>query len=461
MWQAYPFTNNDICCQKTSLSFVDAVWEIFGPLLRGVPTVLVSGEQVRDPRDLIEKLARHDVTRLVLVPSLLRSLLDLDTQLGARLPTLNLWSSSGEAPSPELLRRFQAVFPDCTLLNLYGSSEVAADATCYEVPTGSEAVTRVPIGHPIANMQVYILDQRLSLLPVGVPGEIYIGGIGVARGYQGRADLTAERFIPDPIGKEPGGRLYRTGDRARYLADGTIEYLGRMDQQVKIRGYRVEIGEVEAILKRDERLRDAVLQLWQDPSGEKRLVAYLVSAQETPPSAQDLRNMLQQYLPTYMLPSAFVFLDKLPLLPNGKLNRQVLPSPQLERAGLEASDQEPRSSTEEVLVTIWSEVLHLERVGRHENFFELGGDSILTIQVVTRAMRAGLRLTARHLFQYQSIAELASVAESIESIPQQDPEPQENEQSVTAFPLADLNANELNKLASLLGKMTSTEEPSR
>ncbi|GHO56593.1 non-ribosomal peptide synthetase [Ktedonobacter robiniae] len=459
MWQTYPFVDDEICCQKTSLSFVDAVWEIFGPLLQGVPIVLIPRAQLQDPHDLIETLASQNVTRLVLVPSLLQSLLDLDTQIGAHLPGLKLWSVSGEALSRELVQRFQVALPGATLLNLYGSSEVAADATCYELPAGTQPATKVSIGRPIANMRVYILDAQLSPLPVGVPGEIYIGGIGLARGYQGRADLTAERFVPDPFSKESGERLYRTGDRARVLSDGILEYLGRIDQQVKIRGIRIEIGEIEAILMRDERLRHAALQVGQAPSGEKRLVAYLVASQEPSPSAQDLRARLLQHLPAYMLPAAFVFLDALPLLPNGKLDRQALPAPQLERVDLEEGDQEPRTPTEEVLASIWAEVLHLERVGRHENFFELGGDSILTIQIVTRAMRAGLRLTARNLFQYQTIAELARAIESAESVPEHDePEVQEHEQP---FPLADLDAKEFSKLASLLGKMTSTEEPPR
>ncbi|GCE07388.1 non-ribosomal peptide synthetase [Dictyobacter aurantiacus] len=457
MWRSYPFAADEICCQKTSLSFVDAVWEIFGPLLQGVPTVLISREQLREPRDLVETLSGQRVSRLVLVPSLLQGLLDLDERLGERLPALKLLSCSGEVLTLPLLRRFQQAFPGCTMLNLYGSSEVAADATCYEVPAGSAPATHVSIGRPIANLRVYILDQQMVLLPVGVAGELYIGGAGVARGYQGRADLTAERFLPDPFSSEPGGRLYRTGDRARYLPDGSIEYLGRSDQQIKLHGFRIELEEVAAALRRDGRLREVALQLWHDPAGEPRLVAYLVAGAEPPPTVQELRAGLQRQLPAYMLPALFVFLDQLPLLPNGKLNRQALPAPHPERQDPNDDDQQPQSPVEEALAAIWCEVLHLKHVGRRQSFFELGGDSILTIQVVTRALRQGLQLSARQIFQHQSIAELAAVVEHSDEFDEQE----EAEEAQGEFPLADLNPGELGTLASLLGKMSNTEEPSR
>ncbi|MFN3432639.1 MAG: amino acid adenylation domain-containing protein, partial [Candidatus Sericytochromatia bacterium] len=234
MWEAFPFAPGEVACLKTTLSFVDAVWEVFGPLLRGVPGVIVPEDVVRDPARFVATLAEAGVTRLVLVPSLLRLLLTECPDLAARLPRLGLWVVSGEALSPDLAQAFHAALPGRTLLNLYGSSEVAADATYQVVPPGAE---RVAIGRPIANTQVHVLDANLRPVPVGVAGELCVGGAGLARGYWQAPELTSERFVASPFGP---GRLYRTGDRARWLADGTLEYLGRLDRQLKLRGQRIE-----------------------------------------------------------------------------------------------------------------------------------------------------------------------------------------------------------------------------
>ncbi|HET8846578.1 MAG TPA: non-ribosomal peptide synthetase, partial [Ktedonobacteraceae bacterium] len=476
MWQTYPFAPGEVCCQKTSLSFVDAVWEIFGPLLQGVPTVLLPKELLQSPDEFIETLASKGITRLVLVPSLLQALLNLDSNLQERLPQLKLWTTSGEALSLELLQRFQERMPASTLLNLYGSSEVAADATCYEVPAHVGIATHVAIGRPVANTQVYILDAYHCPVPPGVPGELYIGGAGVARGYLDRPDLTAERFIPHPFSQEPGQRLYRTGDRVRYLSGGEIEFLGRTDYQVKIRGFRIEAGEVEAALSQHPLVQKALVLAREDIPGEKRLVAYVELLQEEALSAQDLRRYLQERLPEYMLPSAFVLLEAFPLTPSGKIDRLALPAPQLKRATLEIAATKPHTGTEETLASIWAEVLHLEQVRRDENFFALGGDSILTIQVVIRALSAGLQLTPKQLFQYQTIAELTEAiarADQEASLMQPHKEPVQHphvqEQPGTQadgytpanFPLADLDEKEFSKLAALLGKKTSTRESSQ
>ena len=243
MWRVYPFKDGEVCCQKTYLSFVDSVWEIFGPLLKGVPTVIIPEEVVKDPHLLVDNLAAAHVSRIVLVPSLLRVLLDSFGDLQKRLFDLKIWVSSGEEISVELAQRFGQVMPEAKLINLYGSSEVSADVSCYEVADG-RLDRCIPIGRPIDNASIYILDSHLRPVPIGVPGELYIGGVGLARGYLNQPDLTAERFIPSPFGQEEV--LFKTGDLGRYLPDGNIEYLGRRDHQVKVRGFRIELGEIES-----------------------------------------------------------------------------------------------------------------------------------------------------------------------------------------------------------------------
>ncbi|MBV9713363.1 MAG: amino acid adenylation domain-containing protein, partial [Ktedonobacteraceae bacterium] len=248
MWRTYPFADGEVCCQKTTLSFVDSVWEIFGPLLQGIQTVIIPDAVVKDPQQFLKVLAVHSVTRIVLVPSLLRVLLDSETALKERWPALKYCICSGEALPLELARRFQQQMPDCLLLNLYGSSEVAADVTCYEIK-GTTRLSCVPIGHPIDNTQIYLLDRNMQLVPIGVPGELYVGGDGLALGYFNRPELTATKFVRHPFSERPEALLYKTGDLARYLPDGTIEYLGRLDHQVKIRGMRIELGEIESALR--------------------------------------------------------------------------------------------------------------------------------------------------------------------------------------------------------------------
>ena len=295
------------------------------------------------------------------------------------------------------------------LHNLYGPTEAAVDVTWWECRARS-GTGSVPIGRPIWNTQVYVLDGEQRPVPLGVMGELYLGGVQVGRGYWQRAELTAEKFVPDPYGGERGGRLYRTGDVVRQVGAGVLEYVGRADYQVKVRGYRIELGEVEAALREQEGVQECVVVARQE-GGAARLVGYVVLEEGESLSVTALRQGLLRRLPEYMIPASFVQLEELPLTANGKLDRRALPDPDHERPALETERVAPRTAVEETLVRIWSEVLGLSEVGIHDNFFELGGDSILSIQIVARANQAGLRLAPKHLFQYQTVAELAVVAE--------------------------------------------------
>src|SRR5262249_44285978 len=294
---------------------------------------------------------------------------------------------------------------ECRLINLYGSSEVAADATCYTDAEGMERLT-APIGRPIANTQSYVLDQSLEPVPVGVVGELYIGGEGLARGYLGEGGLTAERFLANPYGVE-GSRLYRTGDRGRRLADGNLEFIGRAGDQVKIRGGRIELGEIEATLLEHPDVHQAVVTAREQDSGEKQLVAYCVVVEGRAPGAEDLRHYLMKTLPQSMAPAAFVFLAELPLNANGKVDRKALPAPDL--SGQLEQYVAPRTPTEEVLAQIWAEVLGLERVGVADNFFVLGGHSLLATQVMARVRESlGVEAPVRALFEASvTVRELA------------------------------------------------------
>ncbi|MEI9989090.1 MAG: amino acid adenylation domain-containing protein [Rhizomicrobium sp.] len=278
MWSAYPFEAGETVCQKTALSFVDSIWELFGGLLQGVKTLVLPDETVRDPRKLVDALARAKVSRIVLVPSLLRAMLTSGIDLAAELPHLKFWTLSGEALSYDLFTDFRQDVPHARILNLYGSSEVAADVLCCDLGTTEPVAKSVPIGRPIANTEAYVLDRDQNLVPIGVPGELYVGGHGLARAYHNRPELTAESFIASPFDGAKSARLYRTRDQVRYRADGQIEYLGRLDHQVKLRGYRVELGEIETALAEHRLVREAAASVVQVGGEENRLIAYVVPA---------------------------------------------------------------------------------------------------------------------------------------------------------------------------------------
>jgi amino acid adenylation domain-containing protein len=412
MWERYPFQAGEVCCQKTNLGFVDSIWEIFGPLLAGVPSVILPPETVLDPEELLQSLARHGVTRMVLVPSLLRALLDHAPDLGQRVPKLKLWSCSGEVLSADLAQRFRQACPEAKLLNIYGSSEVAADVTWHEV--GEEDTTTVPIGKPISNSQVYVLDRQMNPVPVGVRGQIYVGGDGLAAGYWNRPELTAERFVANPIAPEQSARLYRTGDLGRWRANGEIEYLGRVDSEVKLRGMRIELGEIEAVLRTHALVGEAVVELAEE-SGQARLLAYVVSRNGQAPNARELRRHLRTKLPEPMVPARYVVLEELPLLASGKVNRRALAG----TAGVVLTEQgmtPPRTETERKLGEIWKELLKVEEVGVDQNFFELGGHSLLVLQVIARIRRLfEVELPVRTVFEEPTLAGLAASVEKAEA----------------------------------------------
>ncbi|GER90191.1 hypothetical protein KDW_43530 [Dictyobacter vulcani] len=406
MWQAYPFTAQEQCCQKTALNFVDSIWELLGPVLQGVPLTIFSKDVRQDPVLMVSALAASECTRIVLVPSLLRAILTSVPDVQKRLPKLKLWVCSGEILSLELAQLFKERCPQGRLLNLYGSSEVTADVTYYATDHLSQDMLAVPIGVPIANMHVYILDHHQRLAPMGVPGELCVGGIGLARGYLNQPDMTAAAFIPDPFAGIPGARLYRTGDLARYLADGTLEYLGRVDQQIKIRGFRIEPGEIENALRQHTAVQDSLVLAQADQSGEASLVAYIVTADQDEQLFSQLRESLQQQLPAYMLPAAFVRLAAWPLLPGGKVNRHALTVLDTEQAYITSTYLAPRTPMEELLVEIWADVLRREReqIGVQDNFFEIGGHSLLATQVISRIrMTFQVDLPVRSMFEAPSV----------------------------------------------------------
>ena len=398
----------DICCQKTALGFVDAVAEIWGPLLHGRPLVVASEGEASNPEELLELIRKEGITRLVSVPTLARAMME-NPRSELALKSLRQWTLSGEALSSELLRQLQGRLPQCRFFNLYGSSEVAADATWYAGEERVVAVGRdtVPIGRPIANMQVYVLDPYLEPVPVGVVGELYVGGEGVARGYLGQSDLTAERFVANGYGRQ-GSRLYRTGDRGRYLRDGNLEFGGRVDEEVKIRGFRIELGEIEARLREHEGVQEAVVLAREDTAGDKRLVAYYTAREQNSVGAQALRAHLAAKLPEYMVPAAYVRLETLPLTPNGKLDRKALPAPEGD-AYVVRQYEAPQEAIEELLAGLWAELLHLERVGRQDNFFELGGHSLLAVRVISRVREElKVEVAIRDLFARPVLQDFAS-----------------------------------------------------
>jgi len=384
---------------------------IFSALCMGGCLHVVSQERASDPEALADYFRRYPIDCLKIVPSHLAILL-ASSQSRYILPYRRL-ILGGEAASWELIETIQQRSPGCQIFNHYGPTEttVGVLADRIEDNSVSDRTQTVPLGRPLANTQVYVLDQQLHPVPIGVPGELYIGGGGLARGYLNRPELTSERFIPNPFVSET--RLYKTGDVARYLPDGKLEFLGRTDYQIKVRGFRIEVGEIETLLGQHPGVRHGAVVVWGEQEEDKRLVAYVVPHPKQVPSVSDLRHFLSEKLPEFMIPSAFVKLKSLPLTPNGKVDRRALPAPEQSRIALEEDYVAPRTPLEEQLTKIWAKVLGIERVGIHNNFFELGGHSLLLTQLLVQ-IRDTIRvdLSLQSLFASPTVA---SVAEKIEA----------------------------------------------
>ncbi|WP_414544485.1 amino acid adenylation domain-containing protein [Nostoc sp. CCY0012] len=384
---------------------------IFPALCTGGCLHIISSERVSDADAIADYFRDHGgIDFIKIVPTHLQALLN-SCQNPAQILPRRCLILGGESCSWDLVEKVQALAPDCSILNHYGPTEATVGVLTYQVENAQrDDSATVILGRPLANTQIFLLDEHLQPVPIGVPGELYIGGANLARGYFNRPDLTKEKFIPNPFKKAEESRLYKTGDLARYLSHGNIEFLGRIDHQVKIRGFRIELGEIETALRQHPAVRETVAIALDDERGEKRLVAYIVPDPEPALTINELRSFLQNKLPDYMLPSSFVMLDALPLMLNGKLDRRALPAPDWTRPELEASFIAPRTLEEQLLADIWAEVLGVERVGVQDNFFELGGDSILSIQIVSRAKEVGLCLTPMQLFHHHTIAQLTAVA---------------------------------------------------
>ncbi|MGO1081259.1 amino acid adenylation domain-containing protein, partial [Inquilinus sp. CA228] len=393
----YEVSGPPVLLQKTVSSFDASVWEFFWPLASGGRLVLSRPGGHREPDHLIEMIRDEGVTAVQFVPSLLQLFLDEDGVEDCSSLT-DVFCGGGEL-TPDLAALFRRRLPAARLHNLYGPTETTVDVTSWAFRP-EEGQRNVPIGHAIANTRIHILDADLNPVPEGAAGELYIAGTNLARGYLGRPDLTAERFVPDPQGPA-GSRMYRTGDRARRRSDGAIEYLGRLDHQVKLRGYRIELGEIEAGLRSYPGVRDSVAVL-----REGRLVGY--AAGEAAPDEATLKQHLSALLPEYMVPSRIVRLATLPFSANGKPDRKALPEPEWESDA--ESLAEPEGEAEQAIAGIWAEVLGLRQVGRDDNFFDRGGDSILSLQVIARARRQGLVLTLRDTFQHQTVRAQAAAA---------------------------------------------------
>ncbi|HVF55292.1 MAG TPA: amino acid adenylation domain-containing protein [Pyrinomonadaceae bacterium] len=393
---------------QMSYSFDGSVPSIFCTLAQGATLVLPREGQQTDPSEVARLVAAKRLSHLCTVPSFYSLLLE-QAEAG-QLESLRAVHVGAESCPPQLVNRHHQLLPQAALYNEYGPTEATVYCTLYRCQ-GPTTKAAVPIGRPATNMQIYLLDEHFHPVPVGIPGQLCIGGAGVARGYQNRPDLTAERFIPNPYSTEPGARLYQTGDQARYEEDGQIVFLGRIDHQVKIRGYRIELGEIEAALGEHEAVRQAVALAREDAPGERRLVAYIVAIEGAEPTSQALREHVKSKLPEYMIPAAFVFLDELPLTPTGKVDRRALPAPdetQLQRPAYEA----PRTLTEEMLAKLWADVLGITQVGIHDNFFELGGDSILATRLASQVRRSfEIELPLPDLFRHPTVADLAALIE--------------------------------------------------
>lgn len=389
----------------SSFAFDSSVAGIFWTLCQGGMLVLPQKDLEQDPSQIAGVIAHNHVSHVLSIPSLYSLL--LTRAKPQQLESLQVVIVAGESCPRELPDRHHALLPRTALFNEYGPTEGTVWSSVYEFRFQGLGTT-VPIGRPIANTQIYLLDRHLQPVPIGVPGELYIGGAGLARGYLHLPGLTAEKFVLHPFSSEPGARLYKTGDLARYLPDGNIEFLGRLDHQVKLRGYRIELGEIEAVLSQHPAVQEVVVVPREDGPGDKRLVAYVVPQREQNPTSSELRRLAQERLPDYMVPSAFVLLEALPLMPNGKIDRRALPAPGRSRPQMDNTFVAPTLLIHQQLTEIWEDLLDTRPIGIHDNFFELGGHSLLAVRLVDRIEQVwGRKIALTTLLDGPTIERLA------------------------------------------------------
>ncbi len=417
----------DVVAQTAAPCFDISVWQFLAALLVGARVHILPDPIAHDPVALRQALPTYQIAILETVPALLRAFLDIPSTstAPADLGPLRWLIPTGEALPPQVAHTWLTRYPQVPLMNAYGPTECSDDVTHAILRTPSDVADGlVPIGTPIASTQLYVLDAAHMPVPVHIPGELWVGGIGVGRGYLHAPARTAAVFQPDPFSPTPGARHYRTGDRGYYRPDGQLAFLGRTDYQVKVRGFRIELGEIEAVVQQHPAVQSAVVTVWQSTTDQDgRLVAYLVGvAGQALPEVRAWRTYLGERFPAYMIPAAFVPLATLPLTRNGKVDRRALPAPVFTSDPATGGAGTPRTAVEQQLATVWAEVLGLAHIGIHDNFFELGGDSILSIQVITRAHQIGISLTPKQMFQNQTIATLAQdISEPIQIFAEQDP----------------------------------------
>lgn len=409
------FSADEVFLQLAPLSFDAATFEIWGALLNGGQLVMAMGERIT-PEDIGRHISTYGVTTLWLTAALFHLIATEHLEI---LRPLRQLLAGGDVLSFTHVRRVCEQLPHLKLINGYGPTENTTFTTCHHITLESIASGTVPIGRPIANTRIYILDQKMKPVPAGVAGELYAAGDGLATGYLNAPELTQAKFIEHTFSNGVKERLYRTGDLARYRADGTVEFLGRIDTQVKIRGYRIELGEIEYALEQSPKVRSAVVAVrtdWVTPNdtpGDKRLVAYVIPEQagDQQHLAQELRQYLQEKLPDYMRPAAIMLMDSFPRTVNGKIDRRALPAPAAEQLLRKQSTVRPRNQKEQLMADLWSKLLGLKEVGVEDSIFELGGDSLLIFRITTQANQAGLKVNARHFFQYRTIAAICAQLE--------------------------------------------------
>ncbi|MEW1552297.1 non-ribosomal peptide synthetase [Streptomyces tsukubensis] len=398
-----PLRTDDVVAQGADASFDAATFEIWGPLAAGARMVVVDKDTMLDPAALTDALTRHRISTLVLTTAVFNQVVAARPDAFATLRHLLF---GGEAVNPDRVAQALAAGPPQRLIHCYGPTETTSFAT-WHLASPDDGYRTVPVGRPVVNTSARVLDERLNPVPAGVVGELYLGGPGVARGYLARPDLTAQRFLPDVLATAPGERMYRTGDLVRWSQAGALEYIGRSDRQVKVRGFRIELNEIELVLQKHPEVEEAVV-LVRDDGDHKRLVGYVRPVPGQRPDPAGLRDFTEDRLPEFMVPAVVMTLDAFPLTTSGKVDRAALPAP--ERATDTADYVAPRTDGERALAAIWAEVLDLDRVGVTDNFYELGGDSVLGIMVVAKARAAGLPVSSKALFRLQTIAALSDEA---------------------------------------------------